>query len=139
MDTATVRLDTLAAGASFHMPALNLTGTVLHVSPCQVEVAIWRRPNSAPERTAWACSTEVVEMVADAARLPVSVPQRPRLRAREGVTEPGAGLCQSGSTVTPCPVCGCPVVREGASGQPRRFCSPACRTAAWRGRCTANG
>jgi hypothetical protein len=137
MSTRTIRLDSLPPGQAFRMPALGLTGVVEHVSPTMVRAAIQRRLGGEVEHTGWSCGTEVVAIPA-AAGVPVSASLTQASMGAEGVTDGRTGICQSQGVTAPaepvCGRCGRPIWRDR---QPRQYCSPACRTAAYRDRRTA--
>jgi hypothetical protein len=127
----------LVAGEAFWQPALGMSGVVERVSPAMVRVRIQRWLGEPLEHTAWSCGTEVVAIPATAA-IPASTPPSQARQGREGVTERRTGNSQSQGVTAPaqpvCGQCGRPILRVR---QPRQYCSPACRTAAYRERRTA--
>jgi hypothetical protein len=70
----------------------------------------------------------------------------PAERLSETTALPAAGATKSrdetppaASLPTRCPACGLPLGPPAPTGRPARWCSPACRTRAWRERNTAKG
>jgi hypothetical protein len=134
-----VRLDGLVAGEVFWQPALALTGVVQHVSQCQVRVRIQRGLGKQLEYTAWSCGTEVVPIPASAGLSAFAATTQAGTGAeRAEQNSPKNWTPQFRHTVSAlvCAGCGQSQPRNRGAGRPRRFCSPACRTAAYRARRT---
>lgn len=134
MDTATVRLDTLAPGAAFRLAPCGLVGVVEHVGPAMVRVAIQRQLDAPVERTAWAGSTAVTAIPGQAL---AAAPAEARTGA--DATErnsPGNWAAEFRSTA--CPACGRLQPRRQGRGRPRRYCSTECRLAGHRQRRTGS-
>jgi hypothetical protein len=135
----TKALETLAQGQEFRMPALGLAGVVEHVSPSMVRVAIRGRLGEPLEHTTWSCSTEV-EAIPATAGIPVSTAHAQARMGAERAEQNSSGnwTPQFRHTVSAleCAGCGQRQPRARGPGRPRRYCSSACRTAAYRERRT---
>jgi hypothetical protein len=133
-----VRLDALPLGAAFRLAPCGLTGVVEHVSAAMVRVRIQRRLDAPAEHTAWAGSTLVSPIAAGRLESPLSAslaaPSVAQERAERKSTRNPSPEFRHTSQRLVCAVCGARQPRQRGRGRPSRFCSPACRTAAWRQR-----